>query len=51
MADEAVVDFCAEVHEDTGVAKGNVEGGPDVEPCQSFDRGGQKCQVDERCYL
>lgn len=29
------VGFCAEVHKYTGVAKGNVEGGPDIEPCKS----------------
>ncbi len=31
-ADGAAVGFCVEVHKYTGVAKGDVEGGPDTEP-------------------
>lgn len=33
--DGAAVGFCAEVHKYTGIAKGNMEGGPDSEPCKS----------------
>lgn len=34
-----VVGFCAEVHKNAGVAKGNMQGGPDIEPCQSCRKG------------
>ncbi len=34
-ADGAAVGLCAEVHKYTGVAKGNVEGRPHIEPCKS----------------
>lgn len=42
-ADGTAVGFCAEVHKYTGVAKGNVEGGPDIEPCKSISH---KCQQE-----
>lgn len=38
-ADGAAVGFCAEVHKYTGVAKGNMEGRPDIEPCKSYRKG------------
>lgn len=39
VADGADVGCCAEVHKYTGVAKGNVERGPDIEPCKSYRKG------------
>lgn len=35
VADSAAVGFCDEIHKHTAVAKGNMEGGPDIEPCKS----------------
>ena len=42
-ADDAAIGFCAEVHKYTGVAQGNVEGGPDTEPCKSYRK---ECMED-----
>lgn len=39
VADGADIGFCAEVHKYTGIAKSNVEGGPDTEPCKSYRKG------------
>lgn len=41
-ADGAAVGCCAEVHKYTGIAKGNVEGGPDIEPCKSISHERQQ---------
>lgn len=38
-ADGAAVGFRAEVHKYTGVAKGNVERRPHIEPCESYRKG------------
>lgn len=42
-SDGAAVGFCAVIHKYTGIAKGNVEGGPDTEPCKSCKK--------EKCYF
>lgn len=42
VADGAAVGFCAEVHKYTGVAKGNMEGGPDIEACKSISHERQQ---------
>lgn len=47
--DGAAVGFCPEVHKHTGVAKGNVEGGPDIEPCKSYRK--ECTNAQETFYL
>lgn len=39
VADGADIRFFAEVHKYTSIAKGNVVGGPDTEPCKSYRKG------------
>lgn len=44
-ADGAAVGFCAEVHKHTRAAEGNVEGGPDTEPCKSCGKRRHKSNI------
>lgn len=42
VASGTTVGFGAEVHKHTGVAKGDMEGGPKVEPRHRYKRGGRR---------